>query len=300
MTEATSLPMWRSMLFVPANVERFVDKAHTRGADAIILDLEDSIMPAEKAEARACVADAAAKVGRGGADVLVRINRPWRLAVADLEAVVSPAISALILPKVPDAGHIRAIAEIVDELEAERGMRIGHTRFDALLETPDAIFRAREIAGAHPRLVAMNTGSEDLATEMRMPPEPDGLFHPSMRVALAARAAGILPLGFIGTLADFTDLDGFRALIRRARKLGFEGASCIHPAQVPILNEEFAPTADEVDYARRVIAAADEAAAAGRGSATVDGKMIDIPIVDRARLTLARWERIEGNVAGDD
>ncbi len=245
--------MWRSMLFVPANVERFVDKAHTRGADAIILDLEDSIMPAEKADARARVADAAARVGRGGADVLVRINRPWRLAVADLAAVVSPAVSALILPKVPDAGHIRAIAEIVAELEAARGMRNGHTRFDALLETPDAIFRAREIACAHPRLVAMNTGSEDLATEMRMPPAADGLFHPSMRVALAARAAGLLPLGFIGTLADFSDLDGFRTMVRRARKLGFEGASCIHPAQVPILNEEFAPTADEVDDAGVVV-----------------------------------------------
>ena len=170
--------MWRSMLFVPANVERFVDKAHTRGADAIILDLEDSIMPAEKAEARACVADAAAKVGRGGADVLVRINRPWRLAVADLEAVISPAISAVILPKVPDAGHIRAIAEIVDELEADRGMTIGHTRFDALLETPDAIFRAREIAGTAARDEALAAGAEDPHVALRetvKAPEIEGI-----------------------------------------------------------------------------------------------------------------------------
>ncbi|MCG8694390.1 MAG: aldolase/citrate lyase family protein, partial [Minwuiales bacterium] len=153
-------PLWRSLMFVPANVDRFVDKAHTRGADGIIIDLEDSVIPADKADARTRVADAAAKVGRGGADVLVRINRPWRLAVRDLEAVIAPAITAVMLPKVADAGHIRAISEIIDELEAERGMAVGATRLIAMIETADALFHARDIAGASPRIAAMLLGSE--------------------------------------------------------------------------------------------------------------------------------------------
>src|SRR5690606_23467456 len=107
MTAATTLPLWRSILFVPANAPRFVEKAHERGADAIIIDLEDAVAPAEKANARALVPEVAAKVGRAGAGVLVRINRPWRLAVRDLEAAVSPAVAAIALPKTEDAGHVR-------------------------------------------------------------------------------------------------------------------------------------------------------------------------------------------------
>lgn len=293
MAETKDLPLWRSMMFVPANVPKFVEKAHTRGADAIIIDLEDSVLPDDKAAARKLVPEVAAAVGQAGADVCVRLNRPWRLAVPDVEASVCPGVAALVLPKVADAGHVRAIAEIVDEVEVEKGMPAGHTRLVAMIETADAFFHVRDIAGAHARVVGMILGSEDFANSAGMAPEPDGLFHPTVETAIAARAAGILPLGFVGSLVGYSDLDEFRAMVRRGRNLGFEGAFCIHPAQVPILNEEYAPSADDVDYARRVIAAADEAASAGRGSATVDGKMIDIPIVDRARLTLQRQAQIE-------
>ncbi|MDP6706746.1 MAG: CoA ester lyase [Alphaproteobacteria bacterium] len=297
MTEMAAKPVWRSMLYVPANVERFVDKAHTRGADAVIVDLEDSVLPAEKPAARKLVPDVAAKVSRNGADVLVRINRPWRLAIADLEAVISPAVAALVLPKVADASHIRAIAEIVDELEAERGMAVGHTRFFALIETADALFHAREIAGAHPRMVGLSLGSEDFALDCGMAAEPDGLFTPTMECVFAAHAAGILALGFIGSLADYGDLEAFRGMVQRARRLGFEGASCIHPAQVPLLNEAYGPTADEIDYAHQIIEGDRAAKAEGRGSFEIDGKMIDIPIVDRAERLLARQARIEARLA---
>ena len=289
----TDLPLWRSMMFVPVNVERFVDKAHTRGADAIILDLEDSILPADKAAARDLVPAAAAKVARGGADVAVRINRPWRLAVRDLEAVVSPAVAALALPKTADAGHIRAIAEIVGELERERAMAVGQTRLIAMIETPESYFHLREIAGADRRMVAMIVGSEDFALAMGMAPEPDGLAHVTLATVIAARAAGLLPLGFIGSLAEFADGDAFRAMARRARGLGFEGAFCIHPGQVAILNQEYSPTEAELAQARRVIAAAQAAEAEGRGAFQLDGVMIDIPIVERAERLLARQTAIE-------
>ncbi len=294
---AAGLPVWRSLLFVPVTVRRFVDGAARRGADAIILDLEDSVAASEKARARALVAEAAEIVSRGGADVVVRINRPWRLAVRDLEAVVGPRVQALALPKVDSADHVRAIAEILDELEAERGIERGTTRLVAMVETAAALFRIAEIARADRRLVGLNVGAEDFALSAGILPEAEALLLPKQLCVFAARAAGILPLGFIGTVAEFDDLDGFRATIRRSCRLGFVGASVIHPRQIAILNEEFRPNPSEIAHARRVLAAYDEALAKGVGAVTVDGRMIDVPIVERARILVAREAAIAAREA---
>ena len=139
-------PNWRSMMFVPTYVDRFVKSAAGRGADACILALEDSIPVAKKAESRKLVSAAADAIRSHGADVVVRINRPWRLAVRDIEASVNPKICALAIPKVADASHIKAVAEILTELELERGMEVGHTGLIAMIESADAYFEAREIA----------------------------------------------------------------------------------------------------------------------------------------------------------
>jgi citrate lyase subunit beta/citryl-CoA lyase len=272
---------------VPANVPRFIDGAHKRGADAIIVDLEDSVPIAERPAARRDLIATAENVARGGADVIVRINRPWRQAVLDLEAAISPRVKALAVTKVDSADHIRLVSEVVSELEAERGMTVGSTKFTAMIETADAWFRMPEIAKADPRIVALTLGGEDFALSVGMLPTAEGLFMPKQQLAIAARAAGILPLGFIGTVADYRDLDAFRETVRRSRRLGFRGASVIHPAQIPILNVEFAPSADEVASARKIVAAYDEAVAAGRGSISVDGKMVDVPVVLRAQEVLA-------------
>jgi citrate lyase subunit beta/citryl-CoA lyase len=289
MSDATDrkLPVWRSALYVPANVPRFIDGAHKRGADAIIVDREDSVPIAERPAARRELQATAENVARGGADVIVRINRPWRQAMLDLEAAIGPRVQALAVTKVDSADHIRLIAEVVSELEAERGMAVGTTQLTAMIETPDAWFQMREIAKADRRIVALTLGGEDFALTMGMLPTAEALFMPKQQLAIAARAAGILPLGFIGTVADYKDLDAFRETIRRSRRLGFRGASVIHPSQVQILNEEFAPGADEVASAERIVAAYDAAVAAGRGSISVDGKMIDVPVVLRAQELLA-------------
>ncbi|WP_420393746.1 HpcH/HpaI aldolase/citrate lyase family protein [Acuticoccus sp.] len=292
------LPVWRSLLFVPVNVERYVEKAHARGADAIQLDLEDSVPLAQKAEARTMVREAARRVSTGGADVVVRINRPVRMALADLEACVWPEVGAIALPKVAGAVHVRLIAEVIDELEAERGMPVGTTKLIAMIETAEAYFEAREIAAAHPRLVGLNLGAEDFAVSTGMLPEADGLYVPKMTIVMAARAAGVLPLGFIGTVADYADLDAFRATIRRSRRLGFRGSSCIHPGQVAILNEEFAPSPEEVDHAQGMLSAYDDAIAAGRGSVEYRGKMIDVPVVERARELIAVHDAIAARQGG--
>jgi len=286
------LPIWRSLMFVPVNVEKFVATAHTRGADGYILDLEDSVQPPDKAHARSLVQAAAERVAVKGADVLVRINRPLRLAIPDLEAVISPRIKALMLPKCEGPDHVRLLSETVAELEAERGMPVGSTLFIPMIETAPAYWQMEAIARSDARNVVLTLGAEDFALAMGMAPESDGLLVPKQQMIFAARAAGITPMGFVGTVADFKDVEAFRAIVRRSKKLGFEGASAIHPNQVKVLNEEYTPAASEVALAEKIIAAYAAAKAEGRGSIQVEGKMIDIPIVDRAERLLKRYRAI--------
>ncbi len=286
------LPIWRSMLFVPVHVERFVAKAHTHGADAIILDLEDSVPPAEKERARSLVGPVAEKVARENADVVVRINRPWRMAIKDMEASVGGKVRALMLPKVAGAEHIRLAAEVLSELEAERNIAPGTTQLIAMIETPDALLQAREIATASPRLVGLMVGTEDLAQSAGMAVDSEGLIYTNQVVVFAARAAGICPLGIVGTVAEYKDLDAVRETIRRSRKLGYSGSPCVHPSVVPILNEEFAPSAADVNRAREMIAAYEQAEAAGLGAVEFEGRMIDVPVVDRARDLIRAHNKI--------
>jgi citrate lyase subunit beta/citryl-CoA lyase len=289
----SELPVWRSLLYVPANNQRFIDKAHTRGADAIILDLEDSVPASERDRARSMLAESAATAGQNGADVLVRINRPDADAAADLEAATIPGVTALMLPKVDDARHVQGRADAVAALESKRGMVSGTIRFVVMVESPAALFRAEEIAAAHARNTAAFLGGEDFAAAAGMLPDPETLFLPKMTTLFAARAAGITPLGMIGTVADYKDLDAVRKNIRRSRKFGFEGASCIHPSVVPLLNEEMSPSPQEVDNAERVVEAYSEAENSGLGAITIDGMMVDVPVADRARALLARHARIQ-------
>ena len=297
MTLRTDLPVWRSLLFVPVIAKKFVDGAASRGADGIILDLEDSVPPAEKPRARTLVQEAAEIVSRGGADVLVRVNRPLRLAIPDIEAAISPRVQALALPKVESANHLRLLAEAIGEIEAERGMTVGSTKLLAMVETAEAFFEMPAIARGHPRVVAMTLGAEDFSLSVGMLPEAEGLLFPKQQMVIAARSARILPLGFLGTVADFRDLAAFRATIQRSRRLGFLGAACIHPSQIAILNEEYAPQPDDVAHAERVVAAYEHATAAGVGAITINGKMIDVPVVERAHALLARHRAIRARDA---
>jgi citrate lyase subunit beta/citryl-CoA lyase len=283
-----NLPAWRSLLFVPVTVEKFVRTGADRGADGIILDLEDAVAPSQKDHARTLIANAIPEVARRGGDVLVRINRPWRLLVRDLEAAVVPGIAALVLTKVDSAEHVQSVAEIVAELEEERRLPAGGIKFVVLVETVAGFFRIEHIAKAHPRIVALSLGTEDFTADAGMLPDADGLLYPKQLTVFAARAAGILPMGFVGSIADFRDQAAFRAIVRRSRRLGFMGASAIHPMQVPILNEEFSPAPEEVERAQRLVAAYETAYAQGLGAVQFEGAMIDVPVVQRAKNVLAR------------
>ena len=286
-------PVWRSILYVPGNVPKFIDKAHERGADCILVDLEDSVTVAEKPTARAMLPETMKKVVRGGADVAVRINRPMRLAIPDIEAAVRPGLSALFITKTEGVQHLRLLDEAVSEMERERGMPAGSVGFGAMIEHPRALAELNDIAERGPRVIAMMLGGEDFALETGSVPSDESLELPKRLVAFAAQAHGVAMIGILGTVADYSDPAAYKRSAERARRFGFSGGTCVHPGLVQALNEAFTPSADDVAYAKKLIAADEKAATEGRGSFTVDGKMIDIPVIDRARRLIARYDAIE-------
>jgi citrate lyase subunit beta/citryl-CoA lyase len=166
-----------------------------------------------------------------------------------------------------------------------------------MIETPAAFFQMPAIAQASPRLAAMNIGGEDFSLEAGMEPIEETLLMPKQQMIFAARSGGLMPLGFIASVAGFGDWEVFRKMVRRSRAFGFMGAGCIHPGQVPIVNEEYSPSAAEAAYARRVIEENVKAEAAGRASFAIEGKMIDVPVVIRAERLLARLAAIEARDA---
>jgi citrate lyase subunit beta/citryl-CoA lyase len=166
------------------------------------------------------------------------------------------------------------------------------------VETAAGFFRIAEIAKCHPRIVGLSLGSEDFAADVGMQSDPEGLFYPKQHTIFAAKAAGIMPMGFIGSIADFRDQEAFRAIVRRSRRLGFMCASAVHPLQVQVLNEEFSPDPLEVEKAKKMIAAYDDAYAKGLGAVQFEGAMIDVPVVNRARTVVARSAAIRGRMGG--
>jgi citrate lyase subunit beta/citryl-CoA lyase len=287
-----ALPVWRSILFVPALSDRFVDSALRQPADALQIDLEDSIGPDDKQRAREAAPAVARRFAQAGFDVLVRVNRPWRLLVRDLEAVVAREVHATTLPKVPDASFVREAAQVLAELEHEREMPAGQTRVIAMIESPDGLANIDAIAAAHPRVAAIIVGAEDLALTLQCAVDDEALLAPNQRAVFAARRAGVMPLGFVGSVADYADLDAFRARIERARRLGFDGGFCVHPRQVPVMNQAFAPTPAEVARAQALVTAFEAQQAQGRAAFAFEGRMVDRPVVEQARALLARAAHI--------
>ncbi len=253
----------RSLLYVPAHSERFVSRAHERGADAIILDLEDAVPEADKDRAREGLAESAKSVGRNGARVFVRINSGPRRR-EDAEAAMRAGAAGIALAKA-ETGELGAFA----------------LPLLAMLESPGAVLDARDYA-RHPAVMGLVVGGEDFATALGAMPTPEVLRTPKLLVHYAARAAGKLSFGMLRSIADYKDLPAIEAAGREARMHGFDGAMCVHPSAVPVLNAAFSPSADEIAWAERVVSAA----AGGAGAFTLDGRMVDAPIIERARKIL--------------
>ena len=288
---------WRSMLFVPANSDKFLESALRRSADAIQLDLEDACPPDLKASTRERIGELAQRAADAGFDVIVRVNRPWRLLLRDLEACVHPAIKALTLPKVPDGSFIRSVAEVLEEVELEKGLPVGHTKLIAMVEDAHGMAHMDDIARAHSRVYGMIVGAEDLAVSLRMAVSADGLYVPNVMAVAACRRAGITPIGFVGSVADFADKEKFKETVQRAARLGFEGAFCIHPSQVDAANEAFSPDPKAVERARALLATFEAECAAGRAACTFEGRMVDAPVAAQARILIERDDALQAMMA---
>ena len=275
------LPNWRSLLYVPAHQSRLVAGAHRRGADAVILDLEDGVPESAKEAARDSLLQAVSQVGSSGAAALVRINKPWRQAWRDLEAAVAAKTQAIILPKVERAAQVQVFAEYLDELEpSDVGAPV---RLLTTIETARGLQNVRKIARSSPRLCALIFGNEDLALELGVAPDPKHMRHLHAPLLLAAKAERLLVLGTIGSSANFRDLEAYRERITFSRDWGFAGATCIHPDQVRVVNEVYRPSPARVAEACAVVAAFE---AAGGEVVSHNGEMVDKPVYLRAKRLL--------------
>ncbi|HEX6996483.1 MAG TPA: CoA ester lyase [Gammaproteobacteria bacterium] len=277
----------RSLLFVPGNKANMLTKALDVNADALVPDMEDSVPDAEKAAARETIRSFLPRLAAAGPLVIPRVNAlgtPW--IEADLDAAVDPRVFAISVGKVRTPDDVRAISRMIAALERRRGLPEGRIGLLPWIETADAIVRCHEILTADPRIVAAAFGAEDFTHDMGIERLDDEspLDYPRSVLAVAARAAGIAALDT--PYFKLRDPEGLAANARRARRLGFKGKFAIHPEQVGVLNESFSPSAAEIADAERIVAAYEEAERAGRGSTSLDGRVIDVPVVKRARALL--------------
>ena len=276
-----SLRACRSLLFLPATAEHMLDKAPQRGADALIVDLEDSVAPERKVEARPMARAVVRSLASRGAAVLLRVNSApamWRL---DLQDMPWQDLAAVMLPKVETPQQVEALAQALAEQSGGRAPPVV-----ALLETPRGVLAAADVA-RHPALVALGFGAEDYAAALGVAPGPLALAWPGQQVITAAHAFGLQCWGLADSIAEVQDMLAFEKAVLMGRAMGFTGSVCIHPRQIPVVNGGFSPSADELRWAAQVVAADEAAAAAGHGAVLLDGRMIDRPIVERARRWLA-------------
>ena len=282
----------RSLLFVPGDSERKFAKARESGADALILDLEDSVAPPQKDAARAIVSRLLEDETPRDWAFFVRVNAlDTGLTLGDLAAVVTSGLDALLIPKTNGAADIERIGHYLDALEAKAGMNPGTVKLAIVAtETAKAMFALGSYAPAHPRLVGMTWGAEDLSAALGATDnkEPDGAWTFPYQAAraqclFAASAAEVAPLDTL--YVDFRDPEGLERDCRRSRRDGFTGRIAIHPDQIATINRCYAPSEAEIAHARRIVEAF--AANPGAGTLGIDGKMVDIPHLKAARKTLA-------------
>jgi citrate lyase subunit beta/citryl-CoA lyase len=284
--------MIRSKLFVPGNRPDYFEKAAGSAADALSFDLEDAVADSKKSEARANVASFLERKPAGFEKiVIVRVNPVASgLFERDLDAIVGPGLDVINIPKVESHDDISRAIAIIANAERARGLR---SRIGVLanIETPKGLRLAHEIGTADQRLIGLQIGFKDLLVRWGIEgADPVAQQFVRLKVRLAAAEGGIAV--YDGAFSDVKGIEGFRVEAENARRMGFAGKSCIHPSQISIANEVFTPSAEEISFAARVLDAARSAATQGRGVFTVDGQMIDAPMIARARAVAGLAARL--------
>jgi citrate lyase subunit beta/citryl-CoA lyase len=270
---------FKSLLFVPASRLDMVERVHERGADAVILDMEDGVAEADKHAARTALNSLLECLQNGGVQAMVRINSLDCGGKLDIAAIAGTNTPPLLLPKVTGPEQIMA----VEECWVSSGKELSSLQLLPMIECPKGLFQAEQIAAATSRVTAMVFGSEDFAAQAGLGTEIEALALPAQWVALAAAAAGIAAYGLPGSLGNYHDLELFEATLRRAKTIGYSGSLCVHPNQVPLANKVFRPSEEEVKWAEAVVAQANTGGATGG-----DVGMVDAPVLARARAILAR------------
>ena len=282
--------LYRSWMFVPGHRQRMIDKALGINADAIMLDIEDGVAPGEKDTARKLIGEALGRERSPKSPArFVRINDIGHARMdADLKAVLRPGLDGLVLPKVETHEAVRQVEAIVKEREPGLGMEPGRVGFLVAIESPKGLFNAAAIASCSSRVVGLIFGAEDFGREMGLPTVREGEAQDMLyaRSALAVAAASAHVQAVDGVWVDLKDTEGLLGFARQSRRLGFSGMSSIHPSQIDPIHSVFSPTQGEIDYAKEVVKAYEEAVSRGDGSISLGGQLIDRPIVERARRTL--------------
>ncbi len=290
------LPPLRSHLYAPGNNARLLEKVFSADADAVILDLEDAVPPAEKIRAREMVAETVrSRADKPGPMTFVRINHPSsELAEDDVRAVVQTGLVGLRVPKVEDAETVRQVAAWVEETEAANRLPAGSVVLICTIESAAGVFRAYEIATAHPRAMGLAYGAADFVRDVGVTPGPEGLetLYACSRLVLISRVAHVRP-PVDSVYRHLDDPTGLEKTARRARALGFFGKSVIHPKQVPIVNAVFTPTEEEIAHAHKIVDLAQQAEAQGKGALqNSSGEFIDVAVVRRAEGILLLAESL--------
>jgi len=277
----------RTMLYVPGNNPGMIRDAGIYRNDCIMFDLEDSVSLSEKDSARFLVFQALTTLHYPGKELLVRINDPrTQTGKDDLKAVVSARKAAIRLPKTESADDVRYCESLIEEIEKETGAQPGSTGMMAAIESAAGVLNAKEIAFASKRLLGIALGAEDYVTDLKTSRSSGGveLYFGRSMILLAARAAGIDALDTV--FSNVNDEEGFRKETELIRQMGFDGKSIINPRQIKIVHEVFSPTEKEIEHAFEVLAAIREAEQKGSGVISLRGKMVDKPVVERARRVL--------------
>ncbi|HEQ4048027.1 TPA: citrate (pro-3S)-lyase subunit beta, partial [Streptococcus pyogenes] len=272
----------RTMMFVPGANAAMLRDAPLFGADSIMFDLEDSVSLKEKDTSRALVHFALKTFDYSSVETVVRVNGLDSCGALDIEAVVLAGVNVIRLPKTETAQDIIDVEAVIERVERENGIEVGRTRMMAAIESAEGVLNARDIAKASKRLIGIALGAEDYVTNMKTRRYPDGqeLFFARSMILHAARAAGIAAIDTV--YSDVNNTEGFQNEVRMIKQLGFDGKSVINPRQIPLVNEIYTPTKKEIDHAKQVIWAIREAESKGSGVISLNGKMVDKPIVERA------------------
>jgi len=284
----------RSLLFVPGNRADMLTKATPLTPDAFVPDMEDSVPVEEKTNARHVTASFVSQLAQGGALVIPRVNSlDTGLLEEDLAAVVGPHIYGVSVGKIYTPQDVETIVDILARLEQKAGVPIGHTKLVLWMETAMAIVHAYAICTASPRIVGAAFGAEDFTHDMGIERSADDseVAVPRHIVCVAARAANVLALDTPYFL--FRDPEGLKQNALASKKIGFKGKFAIHPSQLDIINATFSPSPADIEHARRVVAAFEEAERAGKGATSLDGKVVDVPVVKRARALLEVAESMQ-------